>query len=241
MSIENDMKIIDPEEIFGVNHFNWRIMHYEIGNSQNRIVVIKNFFKNPDALKEYAESVDYVNTINGEVSGIPGYIHRIGNGIKTVLRPIMKLATDQFDASEDFVLSNPHKFTFQVYPINEKIRRASLHPHTDHVRYAGVCSLNKPEDYSGNDNGTALWRNDKTLEEHTIRDFNYRAKRYYKNNKEYVTFDPSVIDIPGWSIYHVIQHSYNTLVMYEGNMWHSPYFDLSKWKTNRLTFNCFLD
>jgi hypothetical protein len=241
MSIVPDMRIIDPKEIFATNHFNWRIMHYEIGNSQNRIVTIRNFFKNPDLLREYAESVDYVDTINGQVSGIPGYIHRIGNGISTVMRPIMSIATNEFEASEDFVLENPHKFTFQIYPIDKECRKASLHPHTDNVRYAGVCSLNKDDEYGGSDNGTALWRNDTTLEEHTLKDFNYRAKRVAKREVEYVKLDPSTVDIPGWSIYHVIPHSYNTFVMYEGNMWHSPYFDLSKWKTNRLTFNCFLD
>lgn len=241
MNIILDVKVINPEEIFAIDHLRWRIMHYDIGNSGNRIIVIKNFFKHPDKLKEYAESVDYVNTIHGQVSGIPGYIHRIGNGIKTLLRPIIGAATKNFDAGEDFVLNNHHKFTFQIYPISEKCRLASLHPHTDNVRYAGVCSLNNDEDYDGNDNGTALWRNDKTLEEYTSKDFNYRAKRVIGNNKDYVTLDPSKVDFPNWSIYHVIPHTYNTLIMYEGNLWHSPYFDLSKWKTNRITFNCFLD
>ena len=241
MNTVTDMNIIDPDEIFATNHFNWRIMHYEIGNSQNRILLIRNFFKNPDKLREYAESVDYVNTIDGQVSAIPGYIHRIGNGVRTLIRPMVGLAQHQFEASDQFDVEGPHKFTFQVYPIDKEIRLASLHPHTDNVRYAGVCSLNKPEEYDGTDNGTALWRNDKTLEEHTLRDFNYRAKRVGLNTKDYIKLDPSKVDIPDWSIYHVIPHSYNTLVMYEGNMWHSPYFDRSKWKTNRITFNCFLD
>ena len=96
------MRIIDPKEIFATNHFNWRIMHYEIGNSQNRIVTIRNFFKNPDLLREYAESVDYVDTINGQVSGIPGYIHRIGNGISTVMRPIISIATNEIACSSKF-------------------------------------------------------------------------------------------------------------------------------------------
>lgn len=244
MNTENNMRIIDPNEIFALDQFNWRVMNYEIGNSNNRILVIRNFFKNPDKLREYAESVDYVDTINGQVSGIPGYIHRIGNGIKTLLRPIISIVTGEFEASEDFVLQNPHKFTFQIYPVNQEVRKASLSPHTDNVRYAGVCSLNKEDEYDGTDNGTALWRNDYTSEEHTLREFNYRAKRHYNmdpKSEEYVKLDPSAVDIPGWSIYHVIQHSYNTMVLYEGNMWHSPYYTASKWKSDRITFNCFLD
>jgi hypothetical protein len=241
MNTTLDMRIVDPAEIFATNHFNWRITNYEIGNSQNRIVVVKNFFKNPDLLREYAESVDYVNTIDGQVSGIPGYIHRIGNGIKAVMRPIISLAANEFETSEDSVLENSHKFTFQIYPMDKKCRKVSLHPHIDNVRYAGVCSLNKNNEYDGTDNGTALWRNDKTLEEYTSKDLNYRAKRIIQKETEYIKLDPSTTDNLGWTMYHIIQHSYNTFVMYEGNMWHSPYFDLSKWKTNRLTFNCFLD
>lgn len=235
------MNIIDPDEIFATNHFNWRIMHYEIGNSQNRILVIRNFFKNPDKLREYAESVDYVNTIEGQVSAIPGYVHRIGNGVRTLLRPMIGLAQHQFEASDQFAVEDPHKFTFQIYPIDEECRLTSLQPHVDNVRYAGVCSLNREDEYDGNDNGTALWRNDKTLEEYLTKDLNYRNRRLIRDTQQYVKLDPSKVEYSDWSIYHVITHSYNTLVMYEGNMWHSPYFDLSKWKTNRLTFNCFLD
>ena len=101
MNTENNMRVIDPNEIFALDQFNWRVMNYEIGNSNNRILVIRNFFKNPDKLREYAESVDYVDTINGQVSGIPGYIHRIGNGIKTILRPMIGIVTGEFEASEN--------------------------------------------------------------------------------------------------------------------------------------------
>jgi len=235
------MKIIDPSDIFAIDNIKWRISKYEIGNSKNRIVVIKNFFKNPDILTEYAKSLDYVNTIDGQISGVPGYVHRIGNGIKPLLRPLVSIATREFEAHEDFVLQNPHKFTFQIYPVGKEVNESSLFPHVDNVRYAGVCSLNKENEYDGNDNGTALWINDKSKEEYVCKDYNYRIKRYQTKNKNKVNLDPCNIDIPEWSIYHIIPHSYNTLVLYEGNLWHSPYFNSSSWKTDRTTFNCFLD
>ena len=99
MNTENNMRMIDPNEIFALDQFNWRVMNYEIGDSNNRILVIRNFFKNPDKLREYEESVDYVDTINGQVSGIPGYLRRVGNGIKTILRPIIGIVIGEFEAS----------------------------------------------------------------------------------------------------------------------------------------------
>ena len=75
------METIDPGKIFSMNPNYWNIKEKKIGRSENRIVVVHNFFENPIAVRDYAQSLSYVNTIEGEVSGTPGFIHRIGNGI----------------------------------------------------------------------------------------------------------------------------------------------------------------
>ena len=105
--------------------------------------------------------------------------------------------------------------------------------------------VRKDDEYCGEDNGTALWRKNNTSEEYMSRDYNYRAN-YFRDTDpidkiKYVKCDPSIAIIDGWSRYHVIPHSYNTMIFYEGTLWHSPYYTASKWKSNRLTFNCFLD
>ena len=38
----------------------------------------------------------------------------------------------------------------------------------------------------------------------------------------------------------VEKHEFNTLLVYEGRMWHSPYFRQEGWDVDRLTFNAFL-
>ena len=238
----NIMKTIDPCEIFALDDLNWRFEVYHVGNSNNRILIVKKFFRNPDKVREFAKSIAYVNTIDGQVSNIPGYVHTIGN-LPEISRPIRKIIKSKFASFETSNYLN--KFTFQSYPVNQDVREVGLFPHTDNIRYAGVCSLNKDDEYCGEDNGTALWRRNSTSEEYMSRDYNYRTN-YFRDTTpidkfKYVKCDPSIAVINGWSRYHVIPHSYNTMVFYEGTLWHSPYYTASKWKSDRLTFNCFLD
>lgn len=236
------METIDPGKIFSLNPNYWTIREKKIGRSDNRIVVVHNFFENPLAVKEYAESLSYVNTIEGEVSGTPGFIHRIGNGITSLQEPIVQLVMHSFNASNDFRIGwDKNKYTFQSYDSLKSVRIMSLHPHVDNMKYAAVLSLNKDDEYMGDDNGTAFWRHNNTQEEYISSDLNYRAKRMVNRPPVYVKLDPSAHNFDEWTRYHIEQHHFNSLILYEGNMWHSPYFTATKWTTNRLTFNAFLD
>ena len=48
------MKVIDPA-VFGVNHpSTWEVDEKHIGRSKNKLVIVKNFFTNPDDLRMYA-------------------------------------------------------------------------------------------------------------------------------------------------------------------------------------------
>ena len=238
------MRIINPTELFELNFPMWEVTKYHIGNSKNRIVSIKNFFKYPKKLREYAESLDYMDTLNGQVSGIPGYVHKIGAPSEVVDGPILDIASRVFEVTEPFALDDGHLFTFQIYPISssKKCRSSSLYPHVDNYRYAGVCSLNLNEECKNSDNSTAFWRWDATSEEHTVKDSNYRESRNIRNLPQTVVdLDPSKFSIEGCSIYEKIPHSFNNFIMYEGNLWHSPYFNASAWKVDRTTFNCFIN
>lgn len=237
------MNVIDPHKLYELDYHKWVVNMVHVGNSKNRIVTIKNFFKCPDQLKDYATSLDFVDTMQGQVTAIPGFVHKIGNGEIALKKPIVDFATDAFKVTEPFNVDGNHDFTFQVYPTTEsrKCSFFSLYPHVDNRRYAGVCSLST--EYSGDDNGTAFWRSKITGEEHIAKDFNYRQMGEHSGFIPHgeTLLDPSSVTINNWERYYLAKHEYNTMVMYEGNVWHSPYFDASKWSGDRTTFNCFLD
>ena len=237
-----NLTIVDLQEIFSLDISKWKINVNYIGNSKNKIVEIKNFFEHPDKVKNYANSVQYVNAFNDQRYSVPGYVHEICNYVQDlIIKKILDEVCLNFSPQTSFSLDHSHRFTFQAYSKNTECKISSIYPHTDRCRYSAVCSLNEDSDYDGDDNGTSFWRNTETLEEYATCDYNYRQLGYLKSvSKGYTDLDPSKTISLGWKKYHLQKHSYNTFIMYEGNLWHSPYFDKTKWNTERLTFNCFL-
>lgn len=235
------MKVIDKDMFHILHPINWNVEEKHIGKAKNKIVIIKNFFRNPEKLKIYVKSVDYVSTINGEYSNLPGYIHYLGIYRKLLYEPFNYIIKNYFESSNDcFKIPEESRFNFQSYDLNEQCRLQSLYPHTDNTRYAAVLSFNNDEDYDGDDNGTAFYRSLETGEEYICMDKNYRSTRLLNTNQTKVNFDPSKAKFKEWEKYHIEPHEFNKLIVYEGNLWHSPYFTQENWYSNRLTFNAFL-
>ena len=101
-------------------------------------------------------------------------------------------------------------------------------------------SLNFDEEIKDAQSGTAFFRSKEFNEEFVSSDKNYRSSRILNKINAYVNFDPSKYKSKDWERYHVEPHEFNTLLLYEGRLWHSPYFRQEGWGTNRLTFNAFL-
>lgn len=236
------MKVINSE-LFNVNHpSHWEVEEKHIGNLKNKIVIVKNWFTNPEELMFFAKSVDYVDTIQGQVTNLPGYLHLIGNYKKSLYSPILYVCKQFFNSSDE-TMRNPEetRFSFQIYDTSQKVRFMSLFPHSDYTRYASVLSFNKEDDYdSETPNGTAFWRYKETGEEYVCAERNYRTERIANKACSMTTFDPSQVKLKEWERYHVEPHQFNTILFYEGSLWHSPYFAKDGWKTNRLTFNAFI-
>lgn len=235
------MKVIDPK-IFNVSHPSaWDVEQKHIGKHKNRIVIVRNFFQYPEDVKAYAKSIDYVSTLNGEYTNLPGYVHYMSTHKKFLYEPIRYICSNFFDGSSEIMrFPDETRLGFQVYDINEKCRYQSLYPHTDEVRYASVLSFNNEDEYDGDNNGTAFYRSLETDEECTLYDKNYRSKRLRNTVQALVNFDPSRVKLKEWERYHIEPHEFNKLIMYEGNLWHSIYFDQTKWNSHRMTFNAFV-
>ena len=236
------MKVIDPQ-LFEVNHpQHWEVEEKHIGNFKNKIVIIKNWFVNPEQLKLFAKSVDYVDTTKGQVTNLPGYLHQIGNYRNQLYSPVRFACKHYFTASDD-LLRHPEQsnFTLQMYDPQDKVRFMSLYPHSDYVRYASVLSFNEDDDYDHEiPNGTAFWRIKETGEEYVTAERNYRTERIANKVQAMTSFDPANVKLKEWERYHVEPHEFNSIIFYEGALWHSPYFSKGGWHTNRLTFNAFL-
>lgn len=235
------MKVINPEMLAVHHPRDWEIEQLHIGESKNRLIKVRNFFKTPDQVRAYALSCDYVSTLNGEYSNLPGLVHRIGHISKQFNEPLKFLLSTYFEASKR-VMHMPAEsdYTFQMYEVQEKCRMCSLAPHTDDTHYAAVLSLNTEEELEETDSGTAFFRNTEFKEEFVSSDKNYRTSRTQNKINAFVNFDPSKYKSKEWERYHVEPHEFNTLLVYEGRVWHSPYYRQEGWSTNRLTFNAFL-
>ena len=235
------MKVINPEMLAVSHPRDWEVEQLHIGQSKNRLIKIRNFFKNPDQVRAYALSCDYVSTLNVQYSNLPGLVHRIVHPSKQFHEPFKFLVSTYFDASKR-VMNTPaySDFTFQMYEVQEKCRMCSLSPHTDDTHYAAVLSLNTDEELEDTDSATAFFRNKEYNEEFVTSDRNYRSGRATNTMNAMVNFDPSKFKSKTWERYHVEKHEYNTLLVYEGKIWHSPYYIQEGWEVNRLTFNAFL-
>ena len=235
------MKIIDPKILRTHHPKNWEVEQIHIGNCKNRIIKIKNFFEEPEQVRAYAQAAEYVNTVGGQFSNLPGYVCKLGN-ISNQFYPNFKFAlATYFECDKKVMLQSEFsQFTFQMYEVQEKCRMCSLAPHTDDTHYAAVLSLNFNEEMSDAQSGTAFWRSKEFQEEFVSSDKNYRGSRILNKINAYVNFDPSQYKSKDWERYHVEPHEFNTLLLYEGRLWHSPYFRQEGWGTNRLTFNAFL-
>ena len=235
------MKIINPTILNSLHPKDWEVEQLHIGKAKNRVIKIKNFFVNPEQGRAYAMAADYVSTVDGEFSNLPGYVSRLGHVANQLLPQFRFILSNYFEASKK-VMKDPEfsHFTFQSYEVEKKCRMCSLTPHTDDTHYAAVLALNYDEEMDGTDNGTAFWRHAEYDEEFVSSDKNYRIERIVNKVNAYVNFDPSKYKTKHWERYHVEKHEFNTLLVYEGRMWHSPYFRQEGWDVDRLTFNAFL-
>ena len=225
---------------FDIDPSSWEVDVFHIGQSQNRLTKIKNFFSNPDEVRDIALKADLKSTIMGEKSSVPGYTSRIGGVNMKFFSPFREFLFEKMNAQES-ILHNPRLsiFTIQKYKPGELCRTMSMYPHVDWLHYACVLSLNTNEELEGTDSGTAFCRHISTNMEHTCSDMNYRHGRARNKDETMVPLDPSTFDRCGWLTYHIEPHEYNTLLMYEGKVCHTPYFN-TNWNCDRLTFNGFL-
>jgi hypothetical protein len=210
------INVIDSE-IFKLDEKNITIEEKYIGNFDNKLLLVNNFFKYPQKVKEYALSCKYIKP---QIGTNPGFVHQYNFNPYDFLDFCTYLRANYFNnytsPKEDYT------FTFQAYKNVPKIL-----PHIDSVEYAGLCCLNDEDEIKENISGTSFYRY-KSGEEYTFRN-SYRNE-ILKSSR-----------LKDWNVYHTQYHKFNQFIFYESGLFHSAYWNKINWNhdTPRLTFNSF--
>jgi hypothetical protein len=212
------VELIDPK-IFASNIKN--VTEKRIGNTNTKIIIVDDFFRYPDKVRDYALSAKYSK--ESDLHDNPGYISRFIINPGQFIHHAGYLKETYFHDYRVYTIDLNPTVSFQCY---DKI--GPLPPHVDDVNYAGLVPLNTDEELS-NASGTAFFRHKKTGQEFTCTD-SYRAEETLND-----------WDMSQWDRYHIQYHKYNQLIFYESCVFHSAYWNQTSWTvgTPRLTFNTF--
>lgn len=220
------MNIVSYDK-FDINP-NVKISDMYIGNNKNKIVKVKNFFKDPEFMRKYALGETYIDEKGQKNLGSSDkqthwYTHRFSMDCDNYAHFFDAIKSNVYlDTNVQYTFL-PNVYNFQYYD-----RMVENIPHVDPSHYAGVLSLNYNDETEGTKSSTRFHRLKATGEEYTL-------------HHTYRDILPESTPPEGYEIYHKEPHEFNTLILYEARLFHSAYADYSKWTSNikRLTFNCF--
>jgi hypothetical protein len=219
------MKILS-QDIFAINqHARPRIQL--IGNCKNILVVVDNFFENPELVREHALSTTYFDEqtlckLGAHDETTKWYTHHLESNTDHFTDYFLKLKYHFFKDIRYHYDSMPHSYTYQTYT-----DVTGLKPHVDASNYAGLVCLNYDEEIGESISGTGFFRVRESNQEY-VPSGTYRSGRY-------VNFSPNQFER-----YHVEHHKFNTLIFYEGSLLHTAIRTNWKSKVQRTTFNCFI-
>lgn len=230
---------IEEEELFAVNE-TAEVEVREIGQEKNRVVVVDNFYKNPDDVRYLALNAP-VTRWEKVTYGFPMWRTAMDLNLDPVRKRVSGIAKEVWG----YGISEVPRFMTNLIRDDPLTRSDMGHggaPHADQCIIAAVVYLNLPEECAG---GTAFYRHKETglesLPRHPFfaKDVEKRiaplAMRYScQNLKEFaqkVIFKeeayqkkaPVLESNPHWERLDWVDMCYNRLVFYEGKVFHAPY------------------
>lgn len=203
------------------------------------MLVIDDFYAEPDALREAALQGQFADT----AAGYPGRHERLdpatNSGVRDMLNYVWELVQDATGLGFDFreLITD---FSILTTP-RAKVLKAQSHPHIDGVALAGLVYLANPSM-----GGTCFYRNLR-LNSAVVVDSNRAQWEAISRDtqKGFAETDGYVSDsFDMWQLIHKTEGRYNQLVMYPGNIFHSVNVivdpDPSKPQLARLTQRIFV-
>lgn len=206
-------KLADYDEVV-------KIDYRTIGDTEIPLVVVDNFYENPDMVRDLALSLPYT-TSQYVCNHSPGERVRMSLDIRVIRNityHLLKLPEWKLKPTTLQVIFNKMRG-------DAKLEAIQTNPHIDGVdmlNAAMVLYLNKPEECVG---GTAFYRHKKTgfeilntQDQFTSTFNNDRGKLTRNDYTDFVTESNEE-----WELIDMIEMKYNRMVIYPPNVFHSAY------------------
>lgn len=208
-SIEDEVEFFAPNPELAV-----RVHHFD--NSTERIVVIDNFYKNPEQIRDLALSVP--KTRNPRfLHGLPGsrvemsyYFGHLGYIFNDVINNVFPEDVQQMEPSYVYDCMNHARFLVNVQ--NSNLPARVPHVDCDYVgRFVAGVYLNTPDECSG---GTAFYK--------------FKGSKYVDLSNidpDLTIYDRYLLESDGehWEKIFQIEMKFNRLILYRQNILHTPY------------------
>ena len=226
------MNVID-DDTFNINK-NHKITVKEIGNFGHKIVVIDDFYENPDKVYDIINSSSYTTDksviFSAGVARVQSNYNL--NNLKTFIYDLIRDV--YFD---EFVIYNL-PFIASVYKKDEVPKSVHAHIHNDGSDYAFIVYMNK----NHIEGGTSLWKHKKTnIEAIPTKLESVLSYKELNNIKQHVNsldidelsrfaydelnrnHDPNgfVDEQTDWELLHLAEMKYNRFVLYPGSYFHA--------------------
>jgi hypothetical protein len=135
-----------------------RIEPLRLGNGRYPALVIDNFYRDPDDVREMALALDYLPPLTGKH---PGYVARISLSMESMLSFLHARFADFYYPTLESLQQQAHPWAFFRYePAGSRSPRpVSRAPHVDDGLLSGVLYLNLPDQCRG---GTSFYRHVET-------------------------------------------------------------------------------
>lgn len=218
-----NIPFINEKEVFEVNP-NLEACVHVIGPEEVRVVVVDNFYKNPDMVRDLTLSIP--PTENAKImAGTPGtrvFGHYDFESLYPIFRHLFRTVYGDLteNVSDDQIYESVRTTPFCVN-INQSVNLPPVTPHIDDrdsMLFAAGIYLNTPEECQG---GTSFYmlNNKQSITNEDIGQW-LKSKGKEKFWDHYIT---DTDNVPDWELLSVAEMKYNRLVMYPGNIVHTAY------------------
>ena len=218
-----NIPFINEKEVFEVNP-NLEACVHVIGPEEVRVVVVDNFYKNPDMVRDLTLSIP--PTENAKImAGTPGtrvFGHYDFESLYPIFRHLFRTVYGDLtkNVSDDQIYESVRTTPFCVN-INQSVNLPPVTPHIDDrdsMLFAAGIYLNTPEECQG---GTSFYmlNGKQSITNEDIGQW-LKSKGKEKFWDHYIT---DTDNVPDWELLSVAEMKYNRLVMYPGNIVHTAY------------------
>jgi hypothetical protein len=207
------MKIYSRSEIdriTSINHSNEFTLQECVGE---RFITIDNFLENPKEFADFLRTFPAYSNDDYRIGGLPGWKQEIPRVFMTNLTEHLSSLFDVGSNKLDISWST------NIYSGRMPSRDSNYLPHVDHCPLVFNLWLN--EDCRGGTRfyslGSALAKKDS---EDYLKDY-YASVKLYPVLEDWKAFDGD----ENYHLYYTAEMKYNRIVIYNGNLWHSPYIE----------------